>query len=401
MRSIRQLSTKRLIASVVGLAAVIAAVSGIAIAATVGGGPKPAPKRLDVALRDALTARPVKGLSARIRFTNHLVGSSGVQAGGPLLSGGSGRVWASNDGRLRLELQSDGGGGDAQVVIDGRHASVYDPGSNTLYRASLPTHGERKGTKENSAPPTIAQVDRVLGKIARRGVLSGAVPVNAAGKPGYSVTVSPKRGGGLLRSVRLAWDAASGVPLEASVYATTSASPVLSLKATDIAYGPVPGATFTIAAPKGARVVDMTKRLSDHAAKRGHRRDREVKGVAAVRKAVGFPLKAPVKLAGRRRSRVRLIRSGDKPAALVTYGNDLGGIAVIETAVAPEARGSAGKPRKGGQVPGLSKVALDGVTGRELPTAFGTVITYHRGGVDYTVIGSVAPAVAEAAAKAL
>ena len=37
----------------------------------------------------------------------------------------------------------------------------------------------------------------------------------------------------------------------------------------------------------------------------------------------------------------------------------------------------------------------------ELATALGTVLRFDRGGVRYTVIGSVPPAAAEAAARAL
>jgi hypothetical protein len=46
-------------------------------------------------------------------------------------------------------------------------------------------------------------------------------------------------------------------------------------------------------------------------------------------------------------------------------------------------------------------VSIDGVSARELDTALGTVITFTRGNVAYTVLGSVPAAAAEAAARAL
>jgi len=46
---------------------------------------------------------------------------------------------------------------------------------------------------------------------------------------------------------------------------------------------------------------------------------------------------------------------------------------------------------------GASGVAIDGVTGRELDTALGTVVWFTRSGVDFTLLGSVPPVAAEAA----
>ena len=49
----------------------------------------------------------------------------------------------------------------------------------------------------------------------------------------------------------------------------------------------------------------------------------------------------------------------------------------------------------------LPTVAINGATGSELDTALGTMIRFTRGGVSYTVLGSVTPAVARAAARGL
>ena len=84
----------------------------------------------------------MKGVTARIQFTNHLIDGGSVQGADPLLTGATGRLWASSDGRVRLELQSDpssnGGVGDVQVLLDHSHATVYDSGTNTVYEAKAP-----------------------------------------------------------------------------------------------------------------------------------------------------------------------------------------------------------------------------------------------------------------------
>ena len=86
---------------------------------------------------------------------------------------------------------------------------------------------------------------------------------------------------------------------------------------------------------------------------------------------------------------------GAENGALGTYGQGLGAIAVLErrpTASAP--------PTRRGDLR-LPPVTIDGATGSELATALGTVVTFERGGVTYTVVGSVPPLAAETAARGL
>jgi hypothetical protein len=92
---------------------------------------------------------------------------------------------------------------------------------------------------------------------------------------------------------------------------------------------------------------------------------------------------------------VRLISDGKEPAALVTYGQSLGAIAVIERS-ATTTSGEADNP-----LASLPSVSIGGATGHELPTALGTVITVERGGVSYTLLGSLPPNAAEAALRAV
>jgi hypothetical protein len=46
-------------------------------------------------------------------------------------------------------------------------------------------------------------------------------------------------------------------------------------------------------------------------------------------------------------------------------------------------------------------VSIGGATGHELPTALGTIITVERGGVSYTLVGSLPPNAAETALRAV
>ena len=87
--------------------------------------------------------------------------------------------------------------------------------------------------------------------------LSGAQPSTVAGRPAYTVRIAPKHDGGLIGAAELAWDAASGTPLRAAVYASGAAKPVLELTATDISFGKVDAAALGVTAPRGAKMTTV------------------------------------------------------------------------------------------------------------------------------------------------
>lgn len=392
MTFLRRISTRRLIALCSVTVAAVIGVTAVAMAMTTGG-PKPQPKPLAKAVQDALNAPAVPGVSARIQFTNHLVDASSIEGTDPLLSGANGRVWASpsEGGELRVELQSEGGGGDSQILVKGRSFEIYDGNSETVYKGTLP---EREGKDAHQGPPSLGAIEEAIAKAGKHVELSGAVPSDVAGQPTYTLEASPKHDGGLLGGLALAWDASNGVPLRAAVYSSGNSSPVLQIQATDVSFEAVEQSVFEISPPPGAEVVNLAP---EGEAGHGGEAPRKLVGAEAVEKAVDFPLTAPESLAGLPRSEVRGIEVGGKSAALVTYGKGLGGIAVIESASEP---GKEGGPMGAGGL-SLPKVSINGAEGTELDTALGTVIRFSKGGVDYVVLGSVPPAAAEAAARAL
>jgi outer membrane lipoprotein-sorting protein len=373
VRFLRTLSTRSLL--LVGVAATVLVVGGttIAIAATGGPGRAPANKPLPEAIHQGLAASKPEDITARIAFTNRLLPNGALlgQTGSALMSGASGRLWVRGDGRGRLELQSNAG--DVQVVWKRREATVYDASSNTVYRIQLPARG--RGAARHAAPST-AGIGAFLAELTRHVNVSAAQPSNVGGRPAYTVQLSPKEHGGLLGSIRLAWDASRGVPLRAAVYARGSTKPVLELRTTSISYGSVPLSTVDIAPPAGARVVDL--RVPSRPGKTN----------AHQKKTSSFKPVAPKSLVGLRRTAVRPVGRG----ALVVYGEGLGAITVLQ-----HASGEA----PGAQLKALPSMLIDGVDVHELATPLATVLTWDRGGVAYVLAGSVKPSVAESAARGL
>ncbi len=395
MSTLRRISTRRLLAICALTVAAAIGVTAIAMA-TSGGGPQPQPKPLANAVHDALGAPALPGISARVQFTNNLVDASSIQGTDPLLSGASGRLWASPEGggKLRLELQSEsGGGGDTQVLVSDHRFQIYDGSSETVYQGTLPEEGGKDPASPESGVPGIGQIEAKIAEAEGHAELSGAVPSDVAGQPTYTLHVAPRHDGGLLGGAEIAWDANNGTPLRAAIYSSASSSPVLQLEATDVAFESVPSSVFEISPQAGAKVVDLNP-----SGEAGGQEPGSKVGAQAVQKSLDFELVAPSSLAGLPQGEVRGIEVDGKTAALATYGEGLGGIAVIESASEPgQSSGS------GGEEGGLSlpKVAINGAQGEELDTALGTVLRFSRDGVDYVVIGSVPPAAAEAAARAL
>jgi outer membrane lipoprotein-sorting protein len=344
-------------------------VSLAAIALAAGAGPVPQPKPLAAAVRDALTAPPVEGLSATVTLTNHLAeganlasgngGEAGAFSSSPLLSGASGRLWIAKDGRARLELQAEKG--DTQVIYDGHTVRLYDASTNTLYRYT-PEKGsaEAEGTEpeDHNQAPSEAKIEEAIARLRKHADVSGANPTDVAGQPAYTVRISPNEGGSLIGGVELSWDANHGVPLRAAVYSATSSAPVIELAADEVSYGPVDPSVFEFSPPPGVKVHEIS---------------------------------------GSRTGTSGTSPSGtsDSHPKVTTRGHGISQIAVVEKAASGSGSSLPKLPE------GLPKVDIKGTSATELATPLGTVLSFERSGIGYLLLGSVTPSTIEAAARGL
>lgn len=406
-RFLRTAPTRTLLTAIAAFLAVVGGGTAIAIAAQ-GTGPVPGAKRLAVAVRDALAAPQVKGVSADISFTNGLIGASELQGTDPLLQGGSGHVWVSNDGRFRLELFGENG--DPEIIVNQTTWWVSDPTLQTVYEGKLPARSTDTTKAHGQGLPTLAQIQADINRLAQHLNLSGAAPTDVGGQPAYTVTASPAQAGGLVGKLQLAWDAIQGVPLRFAVYARGDSKPVLELAASNISYGTVDSSVFDLRPPAGYSTVNVATptgsgSASDLAAHdKKHGKHAEASGVNAVAKQLSFKLAAPSSLAGMPRKSVSLLGHGADASAFLLYGQGLGGIAVIEQ---PATAGSThqlqlsravGDHQRGIALPTFQ---VNGASAQELDTAIGTLVRFTSGGVTYTVIGSVRSHTARIAARGL
>ncbi len=378
MNILRRLPLSRLLL-LCGLIVLIG-VSATALAFALGAGPTPPPKPLATAIHDALAGNgneSIEGVSASVTLTNHLLEGASLATGGqsggltssPLVTGASGRLWVSKDGRARLELQSQKG--DTQILYDGHTITVYDAATNTLYRYTPPAGesgaaapGDEGGS---SAPagahhqaPSVARVEAAITHLSKHADVSGATPGDVAGQPAYTVRLSPNEGGSLFGGVELSWDANNGIPLRAAIYSSTSSSSVIELAATEVSFGPVASSVFEINPPANAKVEELTQPSSAHAHARRER------------------------------------AAGANRPAITTDGHGPSTIAVLESKEKAGSQTGASEPLEG-----LPKVTINATSASELRTELGTLLTFERSGVRYLLAGSVTPATIEALARGL
>ena len=96
-------------------------------------------------------------------------------------------------------------------------------------------------------------------------------------------------------------------------------------------------------------------------------------GLKAVQAKVPFAITAPATLVGLPRQDVRLVDLDGTPGALVTYGQGLGGIAVVESPskAQPQTQQKGGGDGGGGL--SLPKISINEIRMRMIPTAVSMV----------------------------
>ena len=351
-------------------------VGATALAFALGGGATPQPKPLAQAIHDALAGQAPEGVTAEVQLTDHLLegaslageagGAGGGLASSPLVQGGSGRLWIAKDGKLRLDLRSLAG--DTEIVWDGHTLELYNVAANTLYRYTPPAHegtaGRDEGDSGSREVPSLDRIQEAIAHLGDHARVSEATPTDVAGRPAYTVSLSPKEGGSLLASAQLSFDAANGAPLRAAVYSTASSAPVLELTASSVSFGPVESAIFELQPPADVKVEDVSSQAAGGAQAHGLAR----RG-ARTRTAAGQP---------------RLTVHGHGPSAIVVL----------------EAKSKAGHGA-GAPLSGLPQVKVGAAKASELRTALGTLLSFERDGVRYVLAGSVQPGSVRALASGL
>ena len=396
MSYLRTVTTRRLLVLCAAVMLAAGAVTAIALAAT-GWRHQAAAQAARPGGPDALSAPQIKGVTARISFTNRLVDSGTLRGSDPILTGASGRLWASGD-RLRLELQAapDTGGGDVQVAVDGANLTVYEAARGpSTGRCSPSDRGRGRRRRRRSRASS-----RRSTRLASASTLSGASPSNVAGPARLHRRASrrARRRAARRRRARLGRRQRRAAARRRLRGRQQLAGARAEGDRRLLRLGRR-ARSSTSTPPATPRSVDLDARAPAGGA--GRAEPSRSRAWPRSPQASPFALAAPDTLAGLPRTRCASIElDGRRRRALVTYGarprRD-------RRARRQPARAAATGARAGGEgeADRLPTVSINGATGQELDTALGHDGPLHARRRALHGVGSVPPAAAEAAARGL
>ncbi|WP_185994035.1 LolA family protein [Streptomyces benahoarensis] len=270
----------------VAVAGVVAATVGL-VPAFAGSGSPDLPKITAQQLLAKMAASDTQQLSGTVRVTTDLGLPSLPGAGGAMPgfggAGGSGEGDGSGapqsprnklmelaSGAHTLRIAADGptkqrvtfvdGGSEYSLIRDGDRTWAYDGGSNTAVRSGRPAgaaHGPRPGAGlprdlAGATPQDLArQALKAAGDTTSVTVGSTA---KVAGRDAYQLVLTPKQSGSTVGSVRIAVDAANGVPLKFSLLPRSGGDAVVDAGFTTVDFARPAASSF--APPRDAKIVD-------------------------------------------------------------------------------------------------------------------------------------------------
>ena len=395
---LRRISTRRLL-SICALALVLV-IGGTAVAlATSGGGPKPPPKPLANAVHDALERaerarhqRPDplhQQPDRRLQHRGHRP-APGRRHRPPL---GLARRTAASCGSSCRPKEAAATARCWSTATTSRSTTAPRKPSTKARCPKKKGEGRRSRT---SRCPRSARSRRRSTEAGKHVDLSGAIPSDVAGQPTYTRArrAEPRRRPARRGRARLGRRPTASRCAPRSTPAKLG-SPVLELEATDVSFEAVPASIFEISPPAGAKVVNLApeeRRAPTRRADRGGRRRRRSPKRSTSR--------SPRRSARRacREARSAAIEVDGKTAALVTYGKGLGGIAVIESKSEP---GRRRRRRRRRRARACRRSRSTASRAKSSTPRSARCSASAAAASTTSSLGSVPPAAAEAAARAL
>lgn len=280
----------------VAVAGVAAATIGL-VPAFAGSGSPDLPKISAQDLIAKIAKSDVQQLSGTVRVTTDLGlpslpggvgGGAGGFGGGPAggEKGGDGasaspqsKLMELASGAHTLRVAADGPEKQRVSIVDkaaeyslvhnGNEVWAYDSGSNTALHSTAPDAGRHGHGKQHQAPKDLPQglknaTPQDLAKEALKAAgdttsvtVDGTAKV--AGRDAYQLLIKPKQSASTVGSIRVAVDAANGVPLKFTLTPKSGGAAAIDVGYTTVDFAKPAASTFSFTPPKGAKVVDGDK----------------------------------------------------------------------------------------------------------------------------------------------
>ncbi|MFI1304513.1 outer membrane lipoprotein carrier protein LolA [Streptomyces sioyaensis] len=283
----------------VAVAGVAAATIGL-VPAFAGSGSPDLPKISAQDLIAKMAKSDVQQLSGTVRASADLglpslpgaAGGAGAFGGGKGGGGGSAepqsKLMELASGAHTLRVAADGPDKQRVSIVDkaaeyslvhnGNEVWGYDSGSNTAFHHTAPEAG-RHGTQhapedvppglKNATPQDLAK--RALQAAGDTTSVTVDGTAKVAGRDAYQLLIKPKQAASTVGSIRIAVDAANGVPLKFTLTPKSGGAAAIDVGFTSVDFAKPAASTFAFSPPKGAKVVQGDK--AGATAQREHGKD--------------------------------------------------------------------------------------------------------------------------------
>ena len=298
----------------VAIAGVAAATIGLGTALASTGGSPSLPHITAEQLLDKIATSKVQTVSGSVQVTTDLGlpdgllnGAVGGAAGGagPFSQhgGGKGGTGATADPQTKLTellsgthtLRVAADGQDRQrvsivdntseytVVHNGDQMWAYDSASNSVFHQTADKnakHGSRAHRDEQLPATPQEAVKQVLKNVGPTTSVTVDGTAQVAGQQAYQLLIKPKQADSTIDSIRVAVDAANGVPLKFTLTPKGGGAAAVDIGYTKVSFGKPAASTFDFAVPKGAKVTEG----KDNGEKGGTRDHRNMSGLNVLGK---------------------------------------------------------------------------------------------------------------------
>ncbi|AJC57600.1 membrane protein [Streptomyces sp. 769] len=199
------------------------------------------------------------------------------------LASGTHTLRVAVDGPDKQRVSIVGNSADYTLIHNGKDVWAYDSGSNSAVHHTAPRdahHGAHRGAPEglpkglqNATPQDLAK--EALKAAGDTTSVTVGDTAKVAGRDAYQLVIEPKQAASTVGSIRVAVDAANGVPLKFTLTPKSGGPAAIDVGYTRVDFARPAADTFAFTPPKGAKVVNGDRAAEQAAREHG----KELKGL--------------------------------------------------------------------------------------------------------------------------
>lgn len=160
-------------------------------------------------------------------------------------------VWENGQGSFRSQQKSTAGETDLYVTPSA--VWLWNSKTLTATKEALPTRSSAPVSGSQSDPQLIA--GKIVQRLSGFSTLSVSGDTMVAGRPAYTLSITPKVTDSLVGSINIAVDSQTHIPVQIQVLPKGSSSPAVSIGFQTLSFGTQQSSIFSFSPPPGAKVI--------------------------------------------------------------------------------------------------------------------------------------------------